>query len=78
MPEDQGGKTIMSAHWPKEFDEDFKAYYGLEDTVDRLIAAKHELVVGGRNLRAIGNISFAKKVDYIIKPAANLDPYKLK
>ena len=77
MPEDQGGKTIMSAHWPKEYDEDFKAHYGLEDTVDTLIAAKHQLVVGGRNLRAIGNIPFAKKVDYIIKPAGGLDPYEI-
>jgi len=77
MPEEQGGKSIMTAHWPKEFDDDFKAHYGLEETVDDLIAAKHELVVGGRNLRAIGNIPFAKKVDYILKPAGELDPYEI-
>ena len=31
MPEDQGGKTIMFAPWPKPLDEDEKAHYGLDD-----------------------------------------------
>ena len=77
LPEEQGGKTIMSAHWPQAFGDDFKAHYGLEETVNDLIAAKHELVIGGRNLRTIGNIPFAKKVDYILKPAGELDSYEV-
>jgi len=76
MPADQGGETIMTAHWPTAFEDDFMAHYGLVDTVDQLVAAKHELVTAGRNLRAIGNIPFAKKVDYILKPARALDPYE--
>ncbi|MGB0586845.1 MAG: valine--tRNA ligase [Limisphaerales bacterium] len=76
MPADQGGGTIMTAHWPTAFEDDFMAHYGLVDTVDQLVAAKHELVTAGRNLRAIGNIPFAKKVDYILKPAGALDPYE--
>ena len=76
MPADQGGETIMTAHWPAAFEDDFMAHYGLVDTVDQLVAAKHELVTAGRNLRAIGNIPFAKKVDYILKPAGALDPYE--
>ena len=76
MPADQGGETIMTAHWPTAFEDDFMAHYGLVDTVDQLVAAKHELVTAGRNLRAIGNIPFAKKVDYILKPAGALDPYE--
>ena len=76
MPADQGGETIMTAHWPTAFEDDFMAHYGLVDTVDQLVAAKHELVTAGRNLRAIGNIPFAKKVDYILKPAGVLDPYE--
>ncbi len=76
MPTDQGGETIMTAHWPAAFEDDFMAHYGLVDTVDQLVAAKHELVTAGRNLRAIGNIPFAKKVDYILKPAGALDPYE--
>ena len=67
----------MSAHWPRAFDEDIKAHYGLEETVDDLIEAKHELVIGGRNLRTIGNIPFAKKVDYILKPAGEEDSYEV-
>tara|TARA_Y100000589_G_scaffold119938_1_gene114290 strand:- start:3541 stop:6210 length:2670 start_codon:yes stop_codon:yes gene_type:complete len=76
MPADQGGETIMTAHWPTALDEDFMTFYGLEETVDLLVAAKHQLVTAGRNLRTIGNIPFAKKVDYILKPAGTLDPYE--
>jgi len=76
MPADQGGETIMTAHWPTALDEDFMTFYGLEETVDLLVGAKHQLVTAGRNLRTIGNIPFAKKVDYILKPAGTLDPYE--
>ena len=67
----------MTAHWPKPFKEDFKEHYALDETIDDLVAAKHELVTAGRNLRSIGNIPFVKKVDYIIKPAAKLDAYEV-
>ena len=77
MPEMLGGRTIMTAHWPKSFDDDFKSHYGLDETVDQLIKAKHELVTAGRNLRAIGNIPFAKKIGYILKPAGDLEPYEV-
>ena len=77
MPADQGGETIMTAHWPTALDEDFMTFYGLEETVDLLVDAKHQLVTAGRNLRTIGNIPFAKKVDYILKPAGTLDPYEV-
>ena len=76
MPADQGGETIITAHWPTALDEDFMTFYGLEETVDLLVDAKHQLVTAGRNLRTIGNIPFAKKVDYILKPAGTLDPYE--
>jgi valyl-tRNA synthetase len=78
MPSDQGGQTIMTAHWPKAFEDDFKEHYALDETIDELVAAKHELVTAGRNLRGIGNIPFAKKIDYIIKPAAKLGAYEVK
>ena len=67
----------MTAHWPKAFKADFKEHYALDETIDDLVAAKHEIVTAGRNLRAIGNISFAKKVQFILKPAGNLDPYEI-
>ncbi|MDP7011335.1 MAG: valine--tRNA ligase [Verrucomicrobiota bacterium] len=77
MPEEQGGRTIMTARWPKPLDDEFRAHYGLDETVDQLIDAKHDLVTAGRNLRGIGNIPFAKKVEYILKPAGYLESYEI-
>ena len=47
--------------------------YGLDDSIDRLIDAKHELVTQGRNLRAVYNIPFNKKVIYYLNPSGQLD-----
>ena len=77
MPDDQGGQTIMTAKWPKTFDSDFCELYGLDETVDRLIEAKHELVTQGRNLRAAYNIPFNKKIGYCFKPVGELDDYEI-
>lgn len=73
MPHDQGGSTIMTARWPKRLDKNFIELYGLDDSIDRLIDAKHELVTQGRNLRAVYNIPFNKKVIYYLNPAGQLD-----
>ena len=51
MPENQGGKTIMFAPWPKPLDDDFKSHYGLTDSDEKQIEARNELVTQGRNLR---------------------------
>ena len=77
MPEEQGGKTIMTANWPKAFDNSFNELYGLDDTVDRLVAAKHDLVTQGRNLRAAYNIPFSKKIDYTYSPAGVQDSHEV-
>ena len=73
MPHDQGGSTIMTARWPKRLDKNFFELYGLDDSIDRLIDAKHELVTQGRNLRAVYNIPFNKKVIYYLNPSGQLD-----
>ena len=73
MPHDQGGSTIMTARWPKRIDKNFIELYGLDDSIDRLIDAKHELVTQGRNLRAVYNIPFNKKVIYNLNPSGQLD-----
>ena len=73
MPHDQGGSTIMTARWPKRLDKNFIELYGLDDSIDRLIDAKHELVTRGRNLRAVYNIPFNKKVIYYLNPSGQLD-----
>ena len=77
MPEEQGGRTIMTARWPKVFDSRFRELYGLDDTVDRLVGAKHDLVTQGRNLRAAYNIPFNKKVDYTFSPAGAQDAHEV-
>ena len=73
MPHDQGGSTIMTARWPKRLDKNFIELYGLDASIDRLIDAKHELVTQGRNLRAVYNIPFNKKVIYYLNPSGQLD-----
>ncbi|HZI31420.1 MAG TPA: class I tRNA ligase family protein, partial [Candidatus Binatia bacterium] len=67
MPENQGGRTIMSAPWPKPLDDDFKAHYGLGENDARFVNAKYELVTRGRNLRREFNIAGGKKVKFVLK-----------
>ena len=69
MPEEQGGKTIMFAPWPKPLDDDFKSFYGLSDTDEKFIETRNELIVQGRDLRRQANIPANKKVKFIFKPA---------
>jgi valyl-tRNA synthetase len=77
MPDDQGGKTIMYARWPKPLDEDFKGHYGLDDCYLDMVDAKFNLVTDGRNLRRTGNISASKKVKFIYKPVNFAPPHDL-
>ncbi len=74
MPEGQGGRTLMFAPWPKPFDEDFRAHYGLTEAVMAAVQGRYDLVTQGRNLRREGNIPAAKKVKFIFKPVAALEP----
>jgi valyl-tRNA synthetase len=67
MPADQGGRTIMSAHWPKPLDDDFKSHYGLRETDERFVDAKYELVSRGRRLRKEFNIPANRKAKFILK-----------
>ena len=69
MPEEQGGKTIMFAPWPKPLDDDFKSFYGLSDTDEKFIETRNELIVQGRDLRRQANIPANKKVKFIFKPS---------
>jgi valyl-tRNA synthetase len=76
LPADQGGDSIMFSHWPKPFDDDFKAHYGLDESAARFVDGKYELVTQGRNLRREGNISSSKKVAFVLKPAQELAAYE--
>jgi len=72
MPENQGGKTIMFAPWPKPLDDDFKSHYGLTGSDEKHIEARNEFVTQGRNLRRTANIAANKKIKFILKPAREL------
>ena len=72
MPDNQGGKTIMFAPWPKPLDDDFKTHYGLTGQDEKHIEARNELVTQGRNLRRTANIAANKKIKFILKPAREL------
>ncbi len=72
MPDDQGGKTIMFARWPKPLDEDFRAHYGLDAACLQQVDTKFQLITEGRNLRREGNIPASKKVKFVLKPAAGV------
>jgi valyl-tRNA synthetase len=74
MPENQGGKTIMFAPWPKPLDEDFRGHYGLDSCYFEIVDKKFELVTQGRNLRREANISASKKVKYVLKPNGVFPP----
>jgi valyl-tRNA synthetase len=76
LPDDQGGRTIMFAHWPKALDDDFKQHYGLDESDEQFVNVKYELVGQGRNLRREGNIASSKKVRFVFKPANPLPPYE--
>ena len=77
MPENQGGKTIMTAPWPKPLEDDFKSHYGLTGDDEKHVEARNELVTQGRNLRRTANIAANKKIQFILKPACELAPHDL-
>jgi len=74
MPENQGGKTIMYAPWPKPLEQDCRDHYGLDDCYLEYAAAKQELVTQGRNLRREYNLAANRRVKFILKPAAAVSP----
>jgi valyl-tRNA synthetase len=75
LPAEQGGKTIMTARWPKPLGDDFKKHYGLDESDERLAQTKYELVTQGRNLRREGNIASSKKVKFVFRPANVVLPH---
>jgi len=72
LPENQGGKTIMFAPWPKAFTSEEKEYFGLDDAADKVATAKYELVSLGRGLKRECKIDPAKKVKFVLRPAGEL------
>ncbi len=69
LPEGQGGDSIMFAHWPKPFDTAFREHYGLDESDERFVTAKYDLVTQARNLRREAGIPSGKKVKFYLVPA---------
>ena len=76
MPLEQGGKTIMTARWPKPLGDEFKSNYGLDETDEQFVATKHEFVTLGRNLKTQFNLS-SKRVAFLFRPEGTLPPHEL-
>ena len=72
MPEDQGGRTLLYAPWPKPFTEEEQEYFGLDATADAAAQAKYDLVTLGRGLRRDCKVDPAKKVKFVLKPVGEL------
>jgi valyl-tRNA synthetase len=72
LPENQGGKTIMFAPWPKPFTAEEKEYFALDDAADQVASAKYELVSLARNLKVQFNLPANKKVSFTLRPGGEL------
>jgi valyl-tRNA synthetase len=75
MPDDQGGRSILFAPWPKPLDDDVKRHYGLNADAERQVDARCDLVGRGRNLRREFNIPGNKKVAFTFKPIDPVNPH---
>ena len=74
MPPDQGGRTLMTAPWPHPLSETEKDIWGLDDTTEKVAAARYELVSLGRTLRAQFNVAANQKARFVLRPAGELPP----
>jgi valyl-tRNA synthetase len=77
MPENQGGKSIMFAPWPKQLDEDEKAHFGLLEEDEKSANARYELVNLGRGLKSSFNITNSKRVRFVLRPTAPISDHEV-
>lgn len=75
MPEDQGGKSIMFAPWPKPLDADELTYFGILPEDEKAANEKYEAVNLGRGLKSSFNIN--KKVRFVLKPSQELPAHEI-
>jgi valyl-tRNA synthetase len=77
MPAEQGGRSIMTAPWPKPFDADTRDHYSLDSCYLEFVDAKFALVTQGRDLRRQAGVPANRKVRFILKPAQGIPPNDL-
>ncbi|MCB1209063.1 MAG: valine--tRNA ligase [Verrucomicrobiales bacterium] len=75
LPDDQGGKSIMFARWPKPLDEDELAHFGILPEDEKTANDKYEVVTLGRGLKSSFNIN--KRTRFVLKPAQELPDYEI-
>ena len=75
MPEHQGGRSIMTAPWPKPLDADELAHFGILPEDEKTANDKYETVVLGRGLKSTFNIN--KKVRFVLKPVQELAAHEV-
>ena len=75
MPENQGGKSIMFAPWPKPMDADELAHFGILPEDEQAANDKYKTVELGRGLKSTFNIS--KKVRFVLKPTSELPAHEI-
>ncbi|GAA5136749.1 valine--tRNA ligase [Prosthecobacter algae] len=75
LPENQGGKSIMFAPWPKPLDADELAYFGILPEDEKTANEKYEAVNLGRGLKSSFNIT--KKVRFVLKPNSELPAHEI-
>ncbi len=75
LPDNQGGKSIMFAPWPKPLDEDELAHFGILPEDEKTANDKYEAVNLGRGLKSTFNIN--KRVRFVLKPSQELPDYEI-
>ncbi len=75
LPDDQGGKSIMVAKWPKPLDADELAYFGILPEDEKTANDKYEAVNLGRGLKSTFNLN--KRVRFVLKPSQELPSHEI-
>jgi|GEM_PF-4284 len=75
LPDEQGGKSIMFAKWPKPLDEDELAHFGILPEDEKTANDKYEAVNLGRGLKSTFNIN--KRVRFVLKPSQELPAHEI-
>ncbi|HZF00947.1 MAG TPA: class I tRNA ligase family protein [Methylomirabilota bacterium] len=92
MPDNQGGKTIMFAPWPKPLNDDFKVHYSLaashlktvdlkdecklDEQIERDMFGRQKLVIEIRNIRSQNGIASNKKLKLVYHGSADINPHE--
>ncbi len=75
MPADQGGRTIMTAPWPKPLTNDERHYMDIDPSHEDSAQERYDVVNAGRGLRRDFNIASNKRVRFVLRGYASLTPH---